>query len=201
MAKYDWGDGKGKVHSISLAQHQQNMAGGGHQQIGVGSGLIGAVTAPSQPYQQPQTVNQTATAATALPPDPMFLAQQAAAQRTLALGNAWDTYARGRIENEYGLGSDVSNPYSRARLLEQDYQTGQRGTALDYANAGQLYSGASQNATDYNANKYSQNYDALKRSYQSQKDAITKGAIDRTSGSIANISQEDLAALLRQLGS
>lgn len=167
------------------------------KRIGVGQGLIGSVTAPQYPAGvQPYTP----VTATAPPPDPYLIAQQNAAQRSLALGNAWDTYGRAQIENQYGYGADVSNPFSEAMLLQHDYQANQRGTTNSYASQGQLYSGAYQNAKNYNARQYAIADDAARRRYQSAKDAITRGASERYSQIGANLTQQDLDALIRQIG-
>lgn len=160
--------------------------------IGRGVYQPAPTVAPGTGAQAPQ--------ATAPPPDPIFLAQQAAAQRSLAIGGAWDTYSRGRIENSYGLGADTSNPYSKAALMREDYLSGQRGTESNYANAGQINSGAYQSAKNYNARQYSIGDDRLRREYQDQKDAITKGATDRYSQLGADLSAEDLTALIRSIG-
>lgn len=164
-----------------------------------GSGATGGHPVAPYPGMGAPAQNVYTSQDTAPPPDPAFLAQQAQAQLAMGLGNAWDTYQRGQIENDYGLGADASNPYSRAKLLEQSYQQNQRGANTSYASQGQLYSGAYQNAKDYNARNYAVGQDRLQREYQGAKDQITKGSLDRYSqyGSLAGA---DLQSLLKQLG-
>src|ERR1044072_6523950 len=168
------------------------------KRIGVGSNLIGAVTKPQypagvQPYT-PQPQQQTAP-----PPDPYFMAQQNMDIRANALGNAWDTYSLGQIENQFGYGADVSNPFAEAKLLEDQYNMNQRGAVNSQYNAGSG-SGAAQDRANYNARQYAIQSDASRRRYQGAKDSITRGAMERYSGSLGNISQEDLDALIRALG-
>lgn len=149
---------------------------------------------PPAPAWQPQAAPAPVTGP---PPDPTFIAQQNAANRGLALGSAWDQYSLGQIENDYGLGSDVSNPYSRAKLLEDSYHNQQRGTLNSATN---LYSGAMQDRQDTNARNYAIGYDQLRRQYQGQKAGVLRGAVDRYSSTLGNVSQQDLDSLLRQLG-
>lgn len=165
-----------------------------------GRGATGGTPVASYPGMGAPGANAYASQQeTAPPPDPAFLAQQAQAQLAMGLGNAWDTYSRGRVENDYGLGADASNPYSRAKLLEQSYQQNQRGTDSSYANAGQLYSGAYQSAKNYDARNYAIGQDRLQREYQGAKDQITKGSLDRYS-QYGNLAGADLQSLLKQLG-
>lgn len=197
--KYTWPDGKGAVHSISWAQHVKNRIGDpAKQTIGARPG--------AQPWVVPGPDPASANPAPdAQPepgplPDPAFMAQQAAAQRQLQLGGVWDKYQLGQIENSYGLGVDVSNPFSRANLLQQQYQRGQRGTEQSYAQQGQLHAGAYQNARNFNAGQYSQQYDALKRQYQGEKAGVIQGQIARYGSTIGNVSQQDMDSVIRALG-
>lgn len=132
-------------------------------------------------------------------PDPTFLAEQAAAQRTLALGGAWDTYSRAQLSNQYGYG-DVSNPFNLAQLQKEEYQRTQNRTLNSLASQGQLYSGALGAERNYNAKNYAISEDRLRRQYQGAQDAITKAALDRYSTTLGNVSQQDLQSVLNQLG-
>lgn len=74
------------------------------------------------------------------------------------------------LEQEYGLSPAYndyqSNPYSRAALLEREFQKGNRGTTGSYAARGQLYSGATQNALSANRSSLDQNKDSLEKAYE-----------------------------------
>lgn len=134
------------------------------------------------------------------PLDPAFQAQQAAANLNIQFGNAWDQYQTGQIENQYGLGLDTSNPYSRAKLLEESYTRSRRGTTNSLAAQGQLYSGAMQTAQDENLRNYSIGKDTLSRERQAALDAILKGNLDRYGQVGANIDDQTLQSLLAALG-
>lgn len=72
----------------------------------------------------------------------------------------------------YGLGnmggSFASNPYSRAALLQRSYDQNQRRTQNSMASAGQLYSGATQSARNFNNFNYGQAGDALRKDFGSR---------------------------------
>lgn len=86
----------------------------------------------------------------------------------------------------YGLGekggSVASNPYSRAALLQRSYDQNQRRTQNSMAAAGQLYSGATQNARNFNSFNYGQAGDALRKDFGSRISQIgvqRQGALDQ----------------------
>lgn len=104
MAKYDWGDGNGKIHSISLAAHQANAAAqqtvaGAFPQGGAGLGLgagalaglaptpgfaVGGGTAGNAPAATPAAGGTPGTPATTpvagtITPDATYLANAALA--------------------------------------------------------------------------------------------------------------------------
>jgi hypothetical protein len=144
--KYDWGDGKGRVHSISLAQHTQNMGGGS------------TATADTS----------TTDTSTAGPPvDPNLEAERAGNLRGLQLGDAWDTYATGQLQSEYGYDPsgniDPSNPYSRAMHLQNSYQRGQADLTTGYQRGtADLSTGYGRNMQDA-ATGYGRNTEDLAR--------------------------------------
>lgn len=74
------------------------------------------------------------------------------------------------VEQDYGLDAGFNdykaNPYSRAALLEQTYQRANRAAGNSLAAAGQLYSGASQNAETYNREHNGQERNALESLYR-----------------------------------
>jgi hypothetical protein len=86
----------------------------------------------------------------------------------------------------YGLGqmggSFASNPYSRAALLQRTYDQNQRRTINSMAGAGQLYSGATQGAANFNRFNFGQSSDALQKDFgarTSQIDLQRQGANDQ----------------------
>jgi hypothetical protein len=139
------------------------------------------------------------------PPDPALMAQQNAANTTIGLGNAWDTYQTGQINANFGNldnpGSDAaSNPYSQAALAYKRYNESQAGSLNSYAERGQLYAGSLQNATEANAGNYSQNIAGLRKQKQGQIDGLTKGALDRYSTTGATLNGDSLSSLMKLLG-
>lgn len=72
----------------------------------------------------------------------------------------------------YGLGeaggSVVSNPYSRAALLQKSYDQNQVRTQNAMAASGQLYSGATQNARNLNVGNYGQARDSLQKDFDAR---------------------------------
>ena len=89
------------------------------------------------------------------PLDPGFMQQQASAQRNLQVSQLGGLYQGAQINNEYGFGSDKSNPYSQAKLLEESYKRSKLGTTNNYASAGQRHSTAYDRMQGENARNYS----------------------------------------------
>lgn len=154
---------------------------------------LDAVYAPTSPLQQtgPQV-------------DPMLEAQKAAAGLNIKLGDAWDAYATGQLTTGFGnldnpTADLASNPYSRAALLQQSYNNQRRGTTNSYASAGQLYSGALQNAQEENLRGYGQGLDALKKERQGLLDELLRDRVTRYSQTGAQLNEDTLNALLRAL--
>jgi hypothetical protein len=88
-------------------------------------------------------------------------------------------YAQTGIEQDYGLAPAYndyqSNPYSRAALLESQYQKANRGT-LNSAGY-QLYSGSAGNHLAANRSGYDINRDQLEKTYQA---ALAENTAKRT---------------------
>jgi hypothetical protein len=118
------------------------------------------VAAPTQPYTPP--------------PDPNLQAKQGLLTRARDDAYGQIQYDEGRVKQEYGF-DDVSNPFSRAALLQRSFQERQRGTTNTLAARGQLYSGAIQNQRALDQRGYDQAYDSTKRSY----DDALQGIISR----------------------
>lgn len=164
-------------------------------------------TAP--PAVKPTVIGTEAQPTTKLdgapPVDPTLVAQQNAANTSVALGDAWDTYQQGQVGATYGnldnpAADLASNPYSLAALKLQAFNNQTRGTLNSYASHGQLYAGSLQNAQEANVQGYNQGLDALKKRKQSALDALTKGKLDRYSQVGATLDQNTLTALLKALG-
>lgn len=104
-------------------------------------------------------------------PDPVLQ------QRQVSLNTAYQdalgriNYDEGRIKQEYGF-DDLSNPFSRARLLQRSYQERQAGTKNSMAARGMLYSGARLNQERLDTRAYDQAYDGLRRNYDDQLQSI-----------------------------
>lgn len=114
-----------------------------------------------------------AAGAQSLPVDPAWDAATGAAQRNLSLSQSGLAYQRQQLGSTYGFGinsggvvvDDPSNPYSRAAALQESYRRAQAGTNTSMAGAGQLYSGAYQNAVNENVNQNQKGRDALIRQF------------------------------------
>lgn len=166
----------------------------------------GPATQPSSSVVDAPPASGQVYASNAGPPvDPQLIAQQNAANLSIALGDTWDTYQKGRIDTSFGnvdnpAADAVSNPYSQAALAYKRYNEAQQGTTNNYAAAGQLYSGALQHAGEGNAFNYLRGLAALRQSRQDQLDSLTQGALGRYSQVGANISQDQLTSLTKALG-
>jgi hypothetical protein len=82
----------------------------------------------------------------------------------------------GQAKIGYGFDTDIAtNPYSRAALLQKNYDTAQKGTMNSMAAGGQLYSGAHNNARAGNRSNYDANYDSLRKGYDAELARIRDG--------------------------
>lgn len=135
---------------------------------------------------------------TAPPPDPELLQRQIAGQQSLQIGDAWDTYQKGVLSNTYGIG-DTSNPYSRAKLLEDSYRKRQGSTLNNYASQGQLYSGALNKQMDEDQFQHNIDNNNMQRSYYDSLANIEKGRIDRYASTGQALDQAQLNSILQAL--
>lgn len=119
-------------------------------------------------------------------------------QRTRAGAESARTQALDGIESQrrglginYGLGQygadAATNPYSRAALLQKSYDQNQRRTQNAMAASGQLYSGSTQNARNFNTGNYGQARDSLQKDFDArmgQADAAQGQAESRYTSTI-----------------
>lgn len=76
----------------------------------------------------------------------------------------------------YGFDTDIAtNPYSRAALLQKNYDRAQTGTLNQMAAGGQLYSGATSNARAANTSRYNQDYNQTRASYDAELEKLRAG--------------------------
>jgi lambda family phage tail tape measure protein len=150
-------------------------------------------------------------AATPLPPqnpyvqqappiDPQAEAYNVSARRNVALGDADATYQNARIENQYGLGADQSNPYNDARMLEDAYLRNQSSTKSSYASRGLQGSGAYKQVKAFNERNYSIGYDRLARDYQDAKYGVTRGQLQSYADYGVGVDDARFQSILRGLG-
>lgn len=132
------------------------------------------------------------------PIDPEVEQRRIATQQSLQLGDAYDAYSKANLANTYGIG-DVSNPYSKAKLLEQSYKNRQGSTRNSYAEQGQLYAGSLQKQIGEDARQNSIDYDALQRGYNSSLANIEKGRIDRYSNAGQVLDSATMNSILQAL--
>lgn len=154
---------------------------------------------PQPPRGQPSTSaagGGPATTPTPYSPAPWDSAEQlsdagADAKYNNALLNAG--YKKTAYETEYGLDPGfndyTANPYSRAALLEQSYKRADRSSGNSLAAAGQLYSGASQNAESYNREHDAQERNSLEATYRK----ALQGVGEEEAGAL-NTREEERAA-------
>lgn len=156
-----------------------------------GTGIPGAISAPvfpTNPYVSP-----------VIPLDPAVENARVVGNRNVALSNAYGTYQLGELENVYGLGNDTSNPYSKAKLLEDSYNRSRRGSLNSYAEVGQLHSGAYGRAQGENQRNYLMGYDQLSRSYTGAKQNIGLAGLQTYANAGTSIDQATFDAALRAL--
>jgi hypothetical protein len=125
--------------------------------------------------------------------------RQAASRQILGLGDVSDAFQRQQLSNEYGLGGDTSNPYSRAAVLQANYKKSQASNVGSYAAKGQLYSGALQTAQNAATGSYNQGYDALQRSYQKSLQSIAQQRLNRYATQGQGIDDSTYASISRGL--
>lgn len=77
-------------------------------------------------------------------------------------------------EQQYGFGEDQSNPFSRANMLQRQYQQGSAMATNSYASQGQLYSGALSRAQAENRFGFEQGMDTSLREYQAELSDLSR---------------------------
>lgn len=145
--------GKAASHSISWDAHQSNLKGK--------QAAPAAPAAPAGPTTAP------------LPVDASYDAEIGSLYNKRDQGNAEIEKGRQRGLADYGftetpvtgaLAFDPNNPFSKAALLKQSYDTGRARAAQQMGSGGQLYSGAFQNQQDLINRGQLQGEDSLQKS-------------------------------------
>jgi hypothetical protein len=72
-----------------------------------------------------------------------------------------------QLRSSYGF-DDNSDPFSRARQLQENFANANRGTLNNYAAAGQLYAGSTTKARDIDRTNFEQAYNAERQNYEGQ---------------------------------
>lgn len=124
----------------------------GHPGSGGGQGPGAAGAAKAGPYSP-------------APWDSRYESIVAGAQKSYLTGQGDLNAAERSVKQDFGLENDyAANPYSRAALLQENFQRANRGTTNS---AGlQLYSGSTGNHLAANRESYGQSRDQLERSYR-----------------------------------
>lgn len=127
------------------------------------------------PQQGPATTPPAGTPPPAQPQAPNaymneeYLRTDAAETRRQQQSLASIAQQRQALGIGYGLGEfggDIeSNPYSRAALLQRNYERNQRASTNSMAAAGQLYAGSLSNARNFNRFNYDVSFDSMRKQY------------------------------------
>lgn len=109
----------------------------------------------------------------AMQPDATFIAQQGV--NLSGYGNTLAGLANQEqgVRQAYGF-DDLSDPFSRARLLDERYQNRNRSNTNSFAGSGQLYSGALQNAQNQSALQNTQDVNTARNQYQADLNTIAQ---------------------------
>jgi hypothetical protein len=180
------------IYGTAQTSHQTAGLGGklspGAKQ-GAAQSAPGA-TYPGQPVGAP-------------PPDWQQIAAESAAQRSVGYADAQATYDRGRIQRDFGYGAngqiDPSNPYSKAALLQKNFQEHTLGNTTSYAGQGQLYSGALQNAQNATTSGYLADSNSLHNQYSDALNQTSLNQLGAYSNAGSAVSQDKITAILRAL--
>jgi hypothetical protein len=90
-----------------------------------------------------------------------------------------------QTKKAYGI-DDTSDPFSKAKLMQESFQRNKAATGTTLAARGQLYSGSMQNAQDANQRSFNENQDALTKAYQAAKAALAQRKTD-----VVNAAEDD----------
>lgn len=163
-----------------------------------------SVSAAPRPLSQaPAAAAAPAPAAPYTPPvDPQFGADVNTANLNLGTTLQQNQAARGQLGTVFGLGVDASgntiddhsNPFSRAAALQTSYDNSVRGTQNSYAARGQLYSGAVQEAQNWNARQNLQSRDNLVRSFMGARQRLDDSDLGAKNAYSSAVSQAQAAA-------
>lgn len=154
--------GKAPSHTISYAQHQQNVK-------------AKQTPTPQAPTPGVETPTVAPTPASAPPPDPLYDEEISGLGkiRDIAIANALAQRKQGLAEygfNESDDGTsiafDPNNPFSRAALLKRTYNENRARAGQQMASGGGLYSGA-----------YQTQQDALNRGQLGAEDSLQKSLL------------------------
>lgn len=101
--------------------------------------------------------------------------------------NLWQTQS---LSNEYGI-DDVSNPFSKMKMLQQSYERDKSNQGTTFASQGQFFSGAYNSNKEFLRQGNLADQDALKREYSRAKHAyaysnIRGDAAETAAGQSAN---------------
>lgn len=167
---------------------------------GLGTGTISKpggnpVAGVPKPAAQGPLAPQNPYVSGSPPIDPAYEAYKVSAGRNVALADSDATYNTAQIENSYGLGSDTSNPWSQAKLLQTNWQRSQRATLNSAGN--QLYSGSHQRAQAENTRDYEMGYDQLSRNYSADKRGVTRGQLGTYAGNVTGVDSANFDSILR----
>jgi hypothetical protein len=152
-----------------------------------------APAAPADPAAPQQPASPTA-----LPSDATYQARVGHIQTSLGNTQADLAADENRLRVRFGI-DDASDPFSRARQLEEQYSNQRRGTLNSMAAAGQLYSGALQNAQNYNRRNFEVSQHAMRQEYDDLMADLIRRRRDAALSAQGAIGEEDAALLDRQL--
>jgi hypothetical protein len=99
-----------------------------------------------------------------------------------------------QLEQAYGF-NDTSNPFARARLLEQSFHQAQAGTQNSYASQGQLYAGSLSNALGQNRNNFEQNLNSEISKYQGSLSDLAQKRLEAQTGYTTGVEEAKAKAL------
>lgn len=135
-----------------------------------------------------------------LPWNAQYESTVSAAGRDYNLQNAQLANQEGQLSASYGF-NDPSDPFSRARQLQEGFANANRGTTTNYADAGQLYSGSLTNAHDIDRQNFERAYDAEQKDYQAQLNELAfqrLGAQNDYQSALTDASAQSLEDALNQ---
>lgn len=174
---------------------------------------LGAAVKPSSPYSPytPSIKGQGAPAPASPPPgyepiqqqpfDPEVEAARLSAQWNVGIGGAEVAYQTGQTAYESGYDANGlrnnANPYSQAKLLEDNWKRSLMGAQNSYAAQGQYNSGAYGRAKAREDRLYAQGSDRLQRDTANAYHGIGAGQLQNYASNALGVSADTFAALRR----